>query len=79
MVRAKKGTHGSESTWCAWVGQNGADPMVRAKKGTHGSEWTWCDGVSQNGTDLMVGEKRERTDQNGLGVLGSVGMELITW
>ena len=50
------------------------------KKGTHGSECTWCAEAGQNGCDHMVREpNRELTNQNGLGVPGSVRTELAIW
>ena len=74
---------------CDGVSQNGADHMVRTKQGNQGWERTWCAGVSQNGADHMVrtkqgtqgwwGQNRELMDRNGLGVLGSVGMQLAMW
>ena len=54
------------------VSQNGTGHMFRTTKGTHSSELTWCAGISKNRADLKVTTKRELTDWNGLGVLGSV-------
>ena len=53
MVRTKQGTQGLEWTWCAGVGQNGADHIVRRKQGTQVSELTWCPGVHRKEADPM--------------------------